>query len=201
VCHLQKSLYGLKQAGRHWYQKLVDIMARLGFMRCKGDQAVFFMRSEEQNVLMVMLVHIDDCTIVGNKQSLIDKFKAEISKHIEITDLGKLHWILGIEVHRIQEEGKILLSQRTYINSILRRFGFDDLKPVSTSMDPNIQLTTAQLPTTTEEFAQMRNIPYHEAVGSLMYASLGTCLDICFAVQSVSQFNNKPGLLHWEAVK
>ena len=68
-------------------------------------------------------------------------------------------------------------------------------------MDPNIRLTTAQSPTTTEEFTQMRNVPYHEAVGSLMYASLGTCPDICFAVQSVSIFNHKPGLTHWEVVK
>jgi len=68
-------------------------------------------------------------------------------------------------------------------------------------MDLNIQLTTAQSLTTTEEFAQMRNVPYHEAVGSLMYASLGTHPDICFAVQSVSRFNNKPTLTHWEAVK
>ena len=47
----------------------------------------------------------------------------------------------------------------------------------------------------------MRNIPYHKAVGLLMYAMLGMRPDICFAVQSVSRFNNKPGLSHWEAVK
>ena len=34
-----------------------------------------------------------------------------------------------------------------------------------------------------------------------MYATLGTRPDICFAVQSVSRFNSKPGLIHWEAVK
>ena len=68
-------------------------------------------------------------------------------------------------------------------------------------MDANTRLTSAQSPSTTEEFAAMRNIPYHEAVGSLMYATLGTRPDICFSVQSVSRFNNKPGLSHWEAVK
>ena len=34
-----------------------------------------------------------------------------------------------------------------------------------------------------------------------MYATLGTQPDICYAVQSVSGFNTKPGLIHWEAVK
>jgi len=37
VYWLRKLLYGLKQAGRHWYQKLVEIMMKLGFMRCEGD--------------------------------------------------------------------------------------------------------------------------------------------------------------------
>ena len=67
--------------------------------------------------------------------------------------------------------------------------------------DPACQLTSGQSPTTTEEIAAMQHVPYHEAVGSLMYATLGTRPDICYAVQTVSKFNNKPGLAHWEAVK
>src|SRR6202522_4191402 len=201
VMRLRKTLYGLKQAGRRWYHKLVEIMSKLGFSRCGGDQAVFFRRCETTNVLLIVLVHVDDCSIVGKTKALIARFKVEIAKFVEITDMGELHWILGIEVRRIREERKILLSQKSYIDSILRRYNFDDLKPVSTPMDPNTRLTTAQSPSTTEELGAMRNIPYHEAVGSLMYATLGTRPDICFAVQTVSRFNSKPGLAHWEAVK
>jgi len=47
----------------------------------------------------------------------------------------------------------------------------------------------------------MRDVPYHEAVGSLMYAALGTRPDIAFAVQTVSRFSTKPGSTPWEAVK
>jgi len=63
-------------------------------------------------------------------------------------------------------------------------------------MDPNAKLMTAQCPTTTEEFAKMRDIPYHEAIGSLMYTSLGTRPDIMFVMQTVSRFAMKPGLAH-----
>ena len=42
VCRLKKTLYGLKQSGRRWYQKLVEIMTKLGLARCDVDQAVFF---------------------------------------------------------------------------------------------------------------------------------------------------------------
>ena len=72
---------------------------------------------------------------------------------------------------------------------------------MSMPMDTSIQLTTAQSPSTTTDFAQMCDIPYREAVGSLMYAALGTRPNITFAVQTVSRFSIKPGPAHWEAVK
>ncbi|GBE89190.1 hypothetical protein SCP_1502130 [Sparassis crispa] len=68
-------------------------------------------------------------------------------------------------------------------------------------MDPNTTLSSAQSPQTTAEAAAMRDIPYREAVGSLMYASLGTRPDITYAVSSLSRFSDNPGKAHWEAVK
>ena len=201
VLRLKKTLYGLKQAGRRWYQKLVEIMTKLGFSRCEGDQAVFYRRCEKTNVLIIVLVHVDDCSIVGKTRALIARFKVEIAKFVDITDMGELSWILGVEIKRIREERRILLSQRSYLDSIQRRYGLEDLKPITTPMDPNIRLTSAQSPSTTKEIASICNVPYHEAVGSLLYATLGTCPDICFAVQTVSRFNKNPGLIHWEAVK
>ena len=47
----------------------------------------------------------------------------------------------------------------------------------------------------------MQNIPYHEAIGSLMYASLSTHPDITYAVQSISQFSKNPGIAHWDTIK
>ena len=94
-----------------------------------------------------------------------------------------------------------MLSQHSYINSILWSYGFDDTKPISTPMDVNIHLMSTQSPSTTEEFAKMHNLLYHEAVGSLMYVSLGTHPNITIAVQTVSCFSSKPGITHWEAVK
>jgi hypothetical protein len=41
VCQLCKTLYGLKQSGHRWYQKLVDIMTEMRFLRCEVDQVVF----------------------------------------------------------------------------------------------------------------------------------------------------------------
>jgi len=51
------------------------------------------------------------------------------------------------------------------------------------------------------DIAQMAKVPYQEAVGTLMYAMLGTRLDITYAVQSLSKFSKNPRKSHWEAVK
>ena len=43
VCRLHKTMYGLKQSGRHWYQRLAEIMVtHLKFSQCKVDQAIFY---------------------------------------------------------------------------------------------------------------------------------------------------------------
>jgi len=68
-------------------------------------------------------------------------------------------------------------------------------------METSTRLSTSQAPATTLEIAKMHDIPYLEAVGSLMYASLSTCPDTLFAVQTVSRFSKNPGLMHWDAVK
>jgi hypothetical protein len=47
----------------------------------------------------------------------------------------------------------------------------------------------------------MAKVPYREAIGSLMYASVATWPDITFAISYLSQFLENPGRVHWEAVK
>jgi len=173
VLRLRRTLYGLKQSGRRWYQKLTTIFVdSLGFRRCEVDQAVFYRRRGKS--LTIVVVHVDDCTIAATARVLIDEFKAKLREHVEITDLGELHWLLGIEVQRNRPARLLHLSQRSYIDAILRRFGFEDLKPVSIPMDTQVTLSTATSPASTADFAAMRNVPYREAVGSLMYLALAT---------------------------
>jgi hypothetical protein len=81
--------------------------------------------------------------------------------------VGELHWMLGIEVRRDQAGGAVHLSHCSYIDSILRRYGFDDVKPVSTPFDSQVRLTLEQAPADVAEFAAMRDVPYREGIGEL----------------------------------
>ena len=203
VCHLLKTLYGLKQLGCHWYQKLVEILVKcLEFMRSNMDQAVFYHHGGHNgHATIIVIIHVNDCTIAMSTLLLIITFKHQISEHVEITDPGELHWLLSIKIKHDHDCCTIHLSQHSYIESIITQYNFQDLKPVSTPMETSTQLSTSQAPATTLEIAKMHNIPYLEAVGSLMYASLSTHPDILFTVQTVSQFSKNPGLTHWDTVK
>jgi hypothetical protein len=201
VLRLVKTLYGLKQSGRRWYQKLRSIFLSLNFSQCKVDQAVFFKWDRRKCELTIVAVHVDDCTMTATTIQLIHDLKDGLRQHVEVTDLGELHWMLGLEVQRDRVGHTIHLSQRAYINAILRRFNFDELKPLSTPMDVQVRLTSEQCPMDAAEFAAMRDVPYREAVGALNWAALATRPDIAFAVATVARFAANPGPAHWEAVK
>jgi hypothetical protein len=180
-----KTLYGLKQSGRRWYQKLSSIFSSLGFQCCSVDQAVFHKSGKDKNELTVIAVHVDNCTITASNTQLVEEFKASLCKHVEVTDLGALHWMLGLEIKCDREAGTIHISQHAYIDSILRHFNFADLKSLSTPMDTSFRLTIKQAPASTAEHAVMQHMPYREAVGALNWAALATCPDIAFAVATV----------------
>ena len=53
--------------------------------------------------------------IVGRDTGKIDKLKKELSKSFEMKDLGSTSQILGIKISKDKMNGKLWLSQESYI--------------------------------------------------------------------------------------
>ena len=200
VLRLQKALYGLKQSGRRWYQVLRKILGDIGLTRSEHDHAVFY-RREKGNLTTILLAHVDDFTITAVTPALIKVIKDGLRKHLDIHDMGEIHWMLGLEIKRNRKLQTLSISQRSYIDSIVTRYGFEDAKPLSIPIVANSTLSRDDCPTTTSDIGKMAGRPYREAVGSLMYAAVGTRPDISFAVGQAARFSDNPGFPHWEAVK
>jgi len=83
----------------------------------------------------------------------------------------------------------------------VKRFHLETASPLQTPIDPSVHLSKDQSPSTPRQFDDVRNVPYREAVGSLMYAAIGTRPDITYAVTALSQYLQNPGRAHWEQVK
>ncbi|KAH9704345.1 hypothetical protein KPL70_011418 [Citrus sinensis] len=101
----------------------------------------------------------------------------------------------------IQNIDEPSLSQAVYIDKILARFSMENSKTGLLPFRHGITFSKDQSPKTSEEIERMRQVPYAEAVGSLMYAMLCTRPGICFAVGMISRYQSNPGPEHWTAVK
>lgn len=56
-------------------------------------------------------------------------------------------------------------------------------------------------PQTTEEKNEMKNIPYRQAIGSLLFLAMISRPDISFSVNVLSRFCENPGKEHWNGIK
>jgi transposase InsO family protein len=196
VKHLKKSLYGLKQAGRRWYDTLSSALTKIGFRVSKADPGVFYLRA--QCDILILAVHVDDCVLTGSSSQLIVDYKKKINAQYSLTDLGPIHWLLGIKITRDRFARTISLSQEAYLNTIITRFNLSDAKPQRTPMVANATYSKQDDLT---DATTMSDVPYREAIGSLMYAAVATRPDIAFVVSMLSQFLENPSQLHWQAVK
>jgi hypothetical protein len=198
VCHLKKSLYGLKQRPHQWYQKLHETFLDLGFKRCPSDNSIWVWAKD--SVKVIIPVYVDDLTLACNNLAALTALKAQLQSKFAMRDLGELNYILGLEVHRNRPNRKIWLSQHKHTLDILQRFHHEHCRPVITPLDPGITLSKAiDMPQEEKDF--MQSVPYLSAVGSLMYLAIGTRPDIAYAVSLLSRFNACPGKVHWNAVQ
>jgi len=98
-----------------------------------------------------------------------ENFKLEIARHWEIMDHGPIRWFLGFQIKRDWKARIISINQQAYIESMVEKFRLTGAKWVSTPMEANVQFSVQQSPSTVNQSAHMQNVPYSEAIGSVLY--------------------------------
>lgn len=200
MCLLAKGLYGLKQSQRAWYNTINSSLTQVQqFSQTLADSNVYIKREGESYVILAL--YVDNAILFSNNLDLLKHTKKILSQQFEMKDYGEVHYCLGIQVVCNRENRTIYLNQQRNIEDILERFNMKNCKPSITPMEANIKLSKDMCPRTSEERKFMANIPYRSAVGCLVYAMVCTRPDIAFAVGTVSQFLEDPGVKHWSVVK
>ncbi|KAJ0590261.1 putative RNA-directed DNA polymerase [Helianthus annuus] len=190
VCHLQRALYGLKQAPRAWYSRIDSYFLQNKFKKSAYEHTLYI--KDINKGKLVICLYVDDLIIASNSMHLITKFKESMNREFEMTDMGRLHYFLGMEV--LYEDGNIILSQRKYMKNLLDKYKMTQCNTVSTPMEYGLKLSKDD----PEEFVDEG--VYRSLIGSLMYLT-NTRPDIMFAVSKVSRFMESPRRNHWEAAK
>jgi hypothetical protein len=93
VCKLKKSLYGLKQSPRMWYQKFDTYMLGLGFTRRKEDHYGYFKLTRDH--LNYLVMYVDGMLLIGNNKEIIQDVKNQFSSKFDMKDLNASNFILG----------------------------------------------------------------------------------------------------------
>ncbi|GJR97237.1 putative ribonuclease H-like domain-containing protein [Tanacetum coccineum] len=190
VYKVVKALYGLHQAPRAWYDTLANYLLCNGFQRGKIDQTLFIKR-QKGHILLVQ-IYVDDIIFGSTKKELCDEFEKLMKDKFQMSSMGELTFFLGLQVQ--QKKKGIFISQDKYVNEILRKFNYTDVKSASTPTDlekPLVQDGDA---------ADVDEHLYRSMIGSLMYLTASRP-DIMFAVCACARFQVSPKTSHLLAVK
>jgi hypothetical protein len=135
---------------------------------------------------VILLLYVDDLFLTG-EENLITDCKKKLTAKFEMKYLGLMHYFLGLEVWQSPE--KIFLNQGKYAVEIMKRFDMLECKSMNTPMETKLKL----LVDTSSELVDATL--YRQIIGSLMYLT-NTKPDICFVVNTLSQFLVEPRHFH-----
>lgn len=141
---------------------------------------------------LIVGVYVDDLIVTGSSEEKVNEFKNMTQKVFDMSDLGKLSYYLGIEVH--QGNDGIKIGQAAYANKILKSVGMDDCNESKYPMEPKLVLTK------NEGGESVNATDYRRLIGSLRYL-LYTRPDLSYSVGVVSRYMESPKVAHLKAVK
>jgi len=173
--------------------EMSSTLNEMGYTHTEADHVVFVRPSPDITPDIITL-YVDDMGQISESLECILQDKVELSKHYQMTDLGKMSWILGIRVDRDREKGTIALSQENFIKEILERHGMSDSCPISTPALANEHLAKLESP-------EISAKSYQRALGALMYPMLGTHPDLGYAIAALGHHATNPGPDHQRALE
>jgi hypothetical protein len=191
VCHLKKTIYGLKQSPFEWNREITNFLNVIDLKQLTSEASIFKDRKTEA----MLGLYVDDQQLIGLNGTRKDDIKKLLFGKYRMEDLGPLSQYLGITFTRNRNQKTIFLSQENYIKEILDEFEMTDAKVATTPIEPGHQML--------EESDGKINVtfPYRQLVGKLIYLSSATRPDIAYTVGVLSRVLDRPQEVHINGAK
>nr|GEW64093.1 hypothetical protein [Tanacetum cinerariifolium] len=190
VYKVEKALYGLHQASRAWYETLSTYLLDNGFQKGMIDKTLFI-KKDKSDILLVQ-VYVNDIIFESTRKKVCTEFEKMMHKKFQMSFMRELTFLLGLQMK--QKEDGIFISQDKYVNEILNKFSFFDVKTTSTPMKTHKTLLKDEKGEDVDEHL------YRSMIGSLMYLT-SSRLDIMSALCACARFQVNPKISHLYAVK
>ena len=194
-CKLIKTLYGLKQSPKEWYNVLSEGLSSFGFSSCDYDRALWCGHFDAHTVYL--LHWVDDIILACDSKAVLSDVKTKILTKFKGRDLGNAEQYLNIKIERDRKAKTLKLSQPTHVSELLDKFHMSDSKPRAVPLLSSAD--TTKIKDNEQPFEPKTQ--YQECVGGLMYIASVSRPDLCLPVSILAKHMASPAPRHWEQLK
>lgn len=196
IVRLDKSLYGMKESGREWYETMRDSFLDDGYTICDSDPCVFF-KVLDDGMLCIVSIYVDDGLQLCRDGESMRKEYERLQTKFTISGYRDADYLLSISKETF--DGGTVIHQSNYVKSILEDMEmWDDDKmknsrptPMAVNYQYNDKLTRLD---------KKQNTHYRSLVMKLSYLAQQTRADIMYAVNVLAQYQEKPTIGEWKAL-
>ena len=80
------------------------------------------MQSSRMGKYIFLILYVDDILLASSDVNLLLEIKKFLSSKFDMKDLSEASFILGIEIHRDREMRVLGLSQKAYLEKVLKKY-------------------------------------------------------------------------------
>src|SRR5437667_6296884 len=139
------------------------------------------------------MIYMNDVKLIDSNETDLDTVHQQIVNKFEIKNLDKIHHYLSMKMIYNHQQQKIHLSQKQYIQQLLKHYEMKNCYSASMSMIFNLKITDDLVED--EQFVQK----YQELVDSQQFLIIYTRLNIAFAISFLEHYNNALMQQCWQA--
>ena len=190
VLRLKRNLYGLKDAGRTWFEHLSEGLLAMGFSPTVSDPCIFTRGHD------MIILYVDDCIVISRSEFETNKVYEELKQRgFKTTDEGSLEEYLGLKIE--QDANSFRVSQPMLIDRIIA--SVPRMREAKSAKTP---AAAGQILTKDDDGEERQeHWNYRSVVGMLNYLVMCSHPELSFAVHQCARFCNKPMRVHEQAVK
>jgi hypothetical protein len=120
---LRKTIYGIVQSARNFYEKLINVLKVIGFYGSKSDPCLWTMWDEKVNHMIIIRIYVDNCLIIGKDKS-IDCLIDELKKHeFNMKVERNVNEYLSCYIEESKDERKPTMIQPHLLTRLIKNFG------------------------------------------------------------------------------
>jgi hypothetical protein len=144
---------------------------------------------------------MDDILLESSDVHLLLETKGFLSSHFDMKDLDEASYVLGIEIHQDRRKGVLGLSQKSYIEKVLKKFNMHKCNLTPAPIVKGVKFGKFQCPRNQSEINEIKAVLYASSIGSLMYAQVYTRPDLAFIIGMLDRYQKNSDKHHWDGVK